>query len=129
MTGLTRQDVLQHQTHVPWPMQYQVEQDLLLSRAMVASFSDAFLQGQIAMRGGTVLHKVHLAPPSRYSEEIDLVAIGERPEEHLRAAIKRVLLPVLGKPKGWGWESVKLAVRNLARPSRVLRVSTKCRLQ
>lgn len=65
---------------------------------------------------------MHLAPPSRYSEDIDLVAIGERPEEHLRAAIKRVLLPVLGKPKRWGWESVKLAVRNLARPSRVLRV-------
>lgn len=122
MTGLTRQDILQHQANVPWPMQHQVEQDLLLSRAMVALFSDAFLQEQIAMRGGTVLHKVHLAPPSRYSEDIDLVAIGERPEEHLRAAIKRVLLPVLGKPKRWGWESVKLAVRNLARPSRVLRV-------
>ncbi|AYH43586.1 nucleotidyl transferase AbiEii/AbiGii toxin family protein [Azoarcus sp. DN11] len=122
MNRLTRRDVLLHQANVPWSLQHQVEQDLLLSRAMVALFCDAFLQEQIAMRGGTVLHKVHLAPPSRYSEDIDLVAIGERPEEHLRAAIKRVLLPVLGKPKRWGWESVKLAVRNLARPSRVLRV-------
>jgi predicted nucleotidyltransferase component of viral defense system len=122
MTHLTRQDVLRHQANVPWPTQHQVEQDLLLSRAMVALFSDTFLKEQIAMRGGTVLHKVHLAPPSRYSEDIDLVAIGERPEEHLRAAIKRVLRPVLGEHKRWGWESVKLAVRNLAKPSRVLRV-------
>ena len=71
MTSLTRQDVLQHQANVPWPMLHQVEQDLLLSRAMVALFSDAFLKEQIAMRGGTVLHKVHLAPPSRYSEDME----------------------------------------------------------
>ncbi len=42
---------------------------------MVALFNDAFLSGQIAMRGGTLLHKVHLAPPSRYSEDIDLVVV------------------------------------------------------
>jgi hypothetical protein len=29
---------------------------------MAALFNDKFLQGQIAMRGGTLLHKVHLAP-------------------------------------------------------------------
>jgi predicted nucleotidyltransferase component of viral defense system len=40
---------------------------------MVALFDDAFLSSQIAMRGGTLLHKVHLAPPARYSEDIDLV--------------------------------------------------------
>lgn len=34
------------------------------------------------MRGGTLLHKVHLAPASRYSEDIDLVVIGDRPEDH-----------------------------------------------
>lgn len=122
MTPLTRQDVLAHQAEVPWPVPHQVEQDLLLCRAMVALFNDPFLKGQIAMRGGTVLHKVHLAPASRYSEDIDLVAVGDRPEEHLRAAIKRVLLDVLGKHKRWGWEELKLSIRNLAKPSRVLRV-------
>jgi predicted nucleotidyltransferase component of viral defense system len=122
MTPLTRQDVLAHQREVPWPVQQQVEQDLLLCRAMVALFNDPFLKGQIAMRGGTVLHKVHLAPASRYSEDIDLVAIGDRPEEHLRAAIKRVLRDVLGPHKRWGWEELKLAIRNVAKPSRVLRV-------
>lgn len=123
MTPLTRQDVLAHQAEVPWPVPHQVEQDLLLCRAMVALFNDPFLKGQIAMRGGTVLHKVHLAPASRYSEDIDLVVLGDRPEEHLRAAIKRVLREVLGKHKRWGWDELKLTVRNLAKPSRVLRVN------
>jgi uracil-DNA glycosylase len=79
MTPITRRDVIAHQSVVPWPSQFQVEQDLLLCRAMVALFDDSFLQSQIAMRGGTLLHKVHLAPPSRYSEDIDLVVVGETP--------------------------------------------------
>jgi len=120
---LTRQDVLAHQGHVPWPSLRQVEQDLLLSQAMLAIFGDAFLKPELAMRGGTVLHKVHLAPPARYSEDIDLVAVGKRPGEHLRAGLKRVLLPVLGKHKRDAWEEVKLAVRNAARPSRILRLA------
>ncbi len=62
MTPITRQDILAHQAVVPWAAQYQVEQDLLLCRAMVALFDDKFLSSQIAMRGGTLLHKVHLAP-------------------------------------------------------------------
>ena len=40
MTPPTRRDVLAHQTAVPWPSQRQVEQDLLLCRAMAALFSE-----------------------------------------------------------------------------------------
>lgn len=123
MIPLTRQDVLGHQAEVPWPAPHQVEQDLLLCRAMVALFNDPFLSTQIAMRGGTVLHKIHLAPASRYSEDVDLVAVGDRPGEHIAAAIKRVLLDVLGRHRRSSWEKLKLAVRNLARPSRILRVT------
>jgi predicted nucleotidyltransferase component of viral defense system len=114
---------LGHQLEVPWSSLLQVEQDLLLCRAMAALFKDDFLRGQLAMRGGTLLHKVHLAPASRYSEDIDLVAVGDRPEDHIRKGLRRVLLPVLGNPKRSAWESLRLAVRNAARPSRVLRMS------
>jgi predicted nucleotidyltransferase component of viral defense system len=99
MIPITRQDILAHQAVVPWSAQYQVEQDLLLCRTMAALFNDAFLSTQIAMRGGTLLHKVHLARPARYSEDIDLVAVGTRPAEHIRRAIRRVLVDVLGCPK------------------------------
>ncbi len=123
MNPITRQDILAHQTVVPWSAQYQVEQDLLLCRAMVALFNDAFLGAQIAMRGGTLLHKVHLAPPSRYSEDIDLVVVGTRPEDHIRRAIRRVLADVLGMPKASVWDTLTLALRNTVKSSRVLRMT------
>ena len=123
MISLTRRDVLAHQAAVPWPSQRQVEQDLLLCQTMVALFDDAFLQGQIAMRGGTLLHKVHLAPAARYSEDIDLVVVGDRPEGHIRRALNRVLSGVLGTPKQSVWGDLKLAIRNTVKPSRVLRMT------
>ena len=123
MTPITRQDILAHQAVVPWAAQYQVEQDLLLCRAMVALFDDTFLSSQVAMRGGTLLHKVHLAPASRYSEDIDLVVVGTRPEEHIRRAVRRVLADVLGAPKASAWGTLKLALRNAVQPSRVLRMT------
>lgn len=123
MTNITYQDVLAHQAQVPWPHLHQVEQDLLLCRAMVAIFNDKFLSGQVAMRGGTVLHKVHLAPAARYSEDIDLVLVGDhRPEAHIEKALNRVLRPLFGKEKSSVWDYLKLTVRNAARPSRILRV-------
>ncbi|HRI15934.1 MAG TPA: nucleotidyl transferase AbiEii/AbiGii toxin family protein [Verrucomicrobiota bacterium] len=120
---ITRQDILAHQAIVPWAAQYQVEQDLLLCRTMVALFGDAFLRTQIAMRGGTLLHKVYRAPASHYSEDIDLVVVGTRPEDHVRRAIRRVLSDVLGTPKASVWDTLKLAVRNTVKPSRVLRMT------
>lgn len=123
MTPITRQDILAHQAVVPWAAQYQVEQDLLLCQTMVALFDDAFLSSQIAMRGGTLLHKVHLAPPARYSEDIDLVVVGTRPAEHIRRAIRRVLKDFWGAPKASVWDTLKLAIRNTVKPSRVLRMT------
>jgi hypothetical protein len=107
--------------HAPWPKDFQIEQDLLLTRAMAAIFSDDFLSGQVAMRGGTVLHKIHLAPAARYSEDVDLVLVGDRPEGHIQKALRRVLKPVLGAPRSSLIQDVKLTVRNLVLPSRVLR--------
>jgi Nucleotidyl transferase AbiEii toxin, Type IV TA system len=72
------------------------------------------------MRGGTVLHKVHLAPPSRYSEDTDLVAVGDGPEGYIRKALNRVLKGVLGTPKQSAWANLKPAIRNTVKPSRVL---------
>jgi predicted nucleotidyltransferase component of viral defense system len=123
MTQLTQRDVLSHQVEVPWPNRRQVEQDLLLCRAMAAIFEDDFLRGQVAMRGGTLLHKVHLAPAARFSEDIDLVVCGDRPEDHIRKALRRVLMEVLGTPKTSVWDAVTVAVRNAVRPSRVLRMT------
>jgi predicted nucleotidyltransferase component of viral defense system len=123
MNPLTRRDVIAHQASVPWPLQRQVEQDLLLCLAIAALFNDEFLRSQIAMRGGTLLHKVHLAPAARYSEDIDLVVYGDRPEAHIAKAIKRVLKGVFGTPTDSIWDTIQLAIRNVVKPSRVLRLT------
>lgn len=65
-------------TH-PWPRQSFVEQDLVICRAIVSIYSDPFLAESLAFRGGTALHKLHLSPQARYSEDIDLVQVAPGP--------------------------------------------------
>ncbi len=64
---------------VPWQTNEQVEQDLVICRALVEIFSDEFLASKLAFRGGTALHKLYLSPQPRYSEDIDLVQITAEP--------------------------------------------------
>ncbi|MDR2125280.1 MAG: nucleotidyl transferase AbiEii/AbiGii toxin family protein [Prevotellaceae bacterium] len=73
---INRAAILQWRTQAPWNTGEQVEQDLIISRALIAIFSDEFLASQLAFRGGTALHKLYLSPQSRYSEDIDLVQIN-----------------------------------------------------
>ncbi len=51
----------------PWPQEAQVEQDLVLSRALVEIFQEPALAGTLLLRGGTALHKLCMAPAARYS--------------------------------------------------------------
>ncbi len=61
--------------NAPWVNNYQVEQDLIIERALVELFSHTELFSQLAFRGGTALHKLYLKPQARYSEDIDLVQL------------------------------------------------------
>jgi predicted nucleotidyltransferase component of viral defense system len=65
--------------HVPWQTNEQVEQDLVICRALVEIFSDEWLNQSLAFRGGTALHKLYLQPQPRYSEDIDLVQVRAEP--------------------------------------------------
>jgi predicted nucleotidyltransferase component of viral defense system len=65
--------------HVPWQTNEQVEQDLVICRALVEIFSDEWLADSLAFRGGTALHKLYLQPQPRYSEDIDMVQIRPEP--------------------------------------------------
>ncbi|AJD46094.1 nucleotidyl transferase AbiEii/AbiGii toxin family protein [Rhizobium sp. SEMIA 4085] len=62
-------------TQAPWPDSRQIEQDLIISRALCNLFSAPKLQGKIAFRGGTAINKLLFKRPLRYSEDIDLVPI------------------------------------------------------
>jgi predicted nucleotidyltransferase component of viral defense system len=57
----------------PWPTDTQIEQDLIISRLIVEIANHELLGPELAMRGGTCLHKLHLPTPARYSEDLDYV--------------------------------------------------------
>lgn len=57
----------------PWPDSRQVEQDLIISRALCDLFNSPVLVGKVAFRGGTAINKLLFRQSLRYSEDIDLV--------------------------------------------------------
>jgi len=82
--------------YVPWQTNEQVEQDLVICRALVEIFKDDFLANSLAFRGGTALHKLYLHPQPRYSKDIDLVQVRSEP---IKETIQRLqkALSFLGK--------------------------------
>ncbi len=80
----------------PWADQRQIEQDLIISRAVVAIFTDPFLREALRFRGGTALNKLHFPAPLRYSEDIDLVRTEAGPIGPVLDALRVVLEPWLG---------------------------------
>lgn len=82
----------------PWQENYQVEQDLIIHRSLIALFSNDFIRERLAFRGGTALHKLFLTPAARYSEDIDLVQIKAEPFGAIIDRIRKQL-SFLGTPR------------------------------
>ena len=79
----------------PWSSLAQVEQDLVLSRALVQIYSNPFLREKLVFRGGTALHKLYMAPAVRYSEDLDFVQISTGAIGEVLDAIRNELNPCL----------------------------------
>lgn len=77
--------------HAPWPGFRQIEQDLIICRALCDLFNAPALRGMIAFRGGTAVHKLLFARPLRYSEDIDLVQTQPAPIGPTVDAIREAL--------------------------------------
>ena len=75
----------------PWPDAQQVEQDLIICRALCDLFNAPALKGKIAFRGGTAIHKLLFKQPLRYSEDIDLVQTEAEPIGATVDAIRNAL--------------------------------------
>lgn len=82
---------------VPWAEQRQIEQDLIISRALVAIYSDELLGKELRFRGGTALNKLHFPKPLRYSEDIDLVRTTAGPIGPILDRLREILEPWLGR--------------------------------
>lgn len=96
---ISRAYIMEWHSMAPWPSSDQVEQDLVLSRALVEMFEHPIVAEQAIFRGGTALHKLCLGSAGRYSEDIDLVQREARPIGDMVNAIRASLDPWLGKPK------------------------------
>ena len=77
--------------HAPWPDLRQVEQDLIICRALCDLFNSDDLKGKIAFRGGTAINKLLFEQPLRYSEDIDLVQIQAGPIRPFMDAVRHAL--------------------------------------
>jgi len=104
--------VTEWRDRVPWPSDEQVEQDLIIGRAIVELFRRSEIRNWLAVRGGTALAKLCLDRPHRYSEDIDLVQLRAEPIGPTLNAMREVLDSWLGTPS---WKrshaSVKLIYR------------------
>ncbi len=96
---IPRAQITAWRSKAPWSTDAQVEQDLVISRAIVELFSDKLLTREVAFRGGTALYKLHFDPPSRYSEDIDLVQVNAGPIGPVMAAMRAKLDSWLGQPR------------------------------
>ncbi len=102
--------IVEWRAHTRWATDEQVEQDLVLSRALVSIFEDPEIARTLALRGGTALHKLHFSPPRRYSNDIDLVPLRLGP---FGATIDRLRarLHWLGEPRREQGQGVRLIYR------------------
>ena len=108
---------------VPWADDAQIEQDLVLSRALVEIFDEPTIAERLLLRGGTALHKLILSTPARYSEDIDLVQREAGPTGDIINALRGRLDSWLGSPRRdrtsnsvrvtYRFESEALPVRSL----------------
>lgn len=96
---IPRDYITEWRAQAPWVENFQVEQDLVISRSLVELFSHPALKDALAFRGGTALYKLHLTPAARYSEDIDLVQTEAGPAGEMMDAIREVLTPWLGEPR------------------------------
>lgn len=91
--------IIEWRRHAPWISDVQVEQDLIICRALTELFSSELISKTLAFRGGTALYKLYCHPSPRYSEDIDLVQIEQTSIGEVISEIRKALNPWLGEPK------------------------------
>ena len=91
--------ITEWQNKAPWRDNAQIEQDLILSRAIIEIFSNKVLKESLVFRGGTALHKLYSPQQKRYSEDLDFVQKIAGPIRNVLKELHAVLDPWLGTPK------------------------------
>jgi predicted nucleotidyltransferase component of viral defense system len=111
---------------VKWRTLPQIEQDLVISRALVDLYNEPYIKDALVFRGGTALNKIFLRPPARYSEDIDFVQ--KRPESIGKTidAIRELLNPWLGDPK---WKITQRSAKLIYKYESINKLPTKLKIE
>ena len=95
---IQRNAIVEWRRSAPWKESRFLEQDMVISRAIISIFNDGYLGSKLAFRGGTAIHKLFLAPSERYSEDIDFVQVDAEPIGRVLDGI-RAAMSFLGEPR------------------------------
>lgn len=90
--------IQQWRHNAKWQTLAQIEQDLVISRAIVELYKDPHIKDSLVFRGGTALNKLYIKPQARYSEDIDFVQQRSEPIGKTIDTIRGVFRPWLGNP-------------------------------
>jgi len=82
-----------------WQTLGMIEQDMVISRALISIYNNQAVKDSLLFRGGTALNKIYIQPASRYSEDIDFVQKRAEPIGKTLDQIKSSLIDWLGEPK------------------------------
>ncbi|HJN37519.1 MAG TPA: nucleotidyl transferase AbiEii/AbiGii toxin family protein [Gammaproteobacteria bacterium] len=109
-----------------WQTLAQIEQDLIICRALVDLYNNDHVKTSLVFRGGTALNKLFLKPPSRYSEDIDFVQKNADPIGQTIDTIRTVLKPWLGDPK---WKVTRRSAKLIYKYEAINKLPSKLKLE
>jgi len=102
---IPRSYIIEWASSVPWPQLWQIEQDLIITKALLDIYNHPILKDLLGFRGGTALNKLIFKPATRYSEDIDLVQIKPEPIgltlNLIQEALSWLVCPGLKKWRQW----------------------------
>lgn len=109
-----------------WQTLAQVEQDLVISRALLDLYNEPHIKDALVFRGGTALNKLFLQPPARYSEDIDFVQKDPVPIGQTINCIRNLLRPWLGEPK---WKITKRSAKLVYKYEAINKLPAKLKIE
>ncbi len=116
----------QWQSSVKWRTLAQIEQDLVISRALVDLYNEPYIKDALVFRGGTALNKLFLKPPARYSEDIDFVQKRAEPIGKTIDSIRALLQSWLGDPQ---WKITQRSAKLIYKYESIDKLPTKLKIE
>jgi len=112
--------------HAKWQNAPQVEQDLVICKALVDLYNEPHIQNELVFRGGTALNKLFIKPAARYSEDIDFVQKRPQPIGKTIDILRELLKPWLGNPE---WKITQRSAKLVYKYEAINKIPAKLKIE